>query len=316
MTEEPFLQIFGKAEVLKQGLPVALTLGNFDGFHLGHQAMIRRLIQEADRRPTVVVTFFPHPTRVLTPGTPKPLLYSMEERVSQLLESGVDCVVVREFSKDFAGQSADSFCEDFLKRTFNVSSILLGYDFTYGKNRQGNFAHLQAVAARESWNVSQATAVLSPTGQPVSSTQIRDAITRGDVAFAEELLGRPYALKGFVVRGDQRGRTMGFPTANLKWENEVVPAGGVYACLLDVEGVAIPQLPSVMNCGVRPTIGKDLRLQIEAHILDFSDDIYDRKVKFFLKQFLRPERRFLGLEELVTQIHLDCDAARRYFRMA
>ncbi len=301
-------KVFGKSSLIENRVPFALTLGNFDGVHLGHRRLLQDFIDEAHGEPTCVITFFPHPTRVFSADAPKPLILSLEERVKRLLACGVDVVVVQSFTEEFAELTATEFLETYLKAHFAISRVYFGYDFSYGKDRSGNFQHLSAFAKEEGWNVKKAP-VFEVDGTIVSSTLIRQCVIKGKIEKAERLLGVPFALAGTVVHGDKRGRTIGFPTANLDVNSEILPLFGVYACL--VERCKTGQLhEGVMNCGYRPTLGQDLRLQIEAHLLDFDDDLYGEKLVFHLKSFLRQELKFSSLKELKEQIAKDTLAAR------
>jgi riboflavin kinase / FMN adenylyltransferase len=315
-------EAFGNPAVLSE--KVCLTFGNFDGFHLGHQSLVSELKSMSDM-PKVVVTFSPHPS-VVVGAQPKPLLYSLNQRIRQLIAAGVDCVCVQEFGPQFAEMNATEFCQNYLKHMFSIESVLFGFNFKYGKNREGDWSHFRNFAAHEHWNFSRALPVLHQ-GLEVSSTLIRQAIQQAKLSEAEAMLGRSYELFGTVVEGDKRGREIGFPTANLALGLEghvaptvfettasdlVLPYSGVYAVKVRVED--IPEaLFGVMNCGFRPTIANGLRHQIEAHIFDFEKDIYGRKISFELKKFLRSEQKFLSLNELKIQIDKDCEMAKLYF---
>lgn len=305
-------KVFGDRAVIEGRQPVALTFGNFDGVHQGHVELLRELIDESAGLATCAVTFFPHPTRVFAPDSPKPMILTLQERVQRLLETGIDAVVVQDFSEEFAELSADDFLRGYLDRHFQVKRVLLGYDFSYGKDRSGNFEHLSARAPELGWKVKRAAA-FELGGEVVSSTRIREAIVRGQVEKAELLMCRPFELTGVVVHGDKRGRTIGFPTANLEVQSEILPLFGVYAC--EVHRWSNGQThPGVMNCGYRPTLGQDLRLQIEAHLLDFQGDLYGERLSFRLKRFIRKELRFSGLRELKEQIAADSAAARQLLK--
>lgn len=302
-------KVFGNRAVIEERHPLALTLGNFDGVHRGHAHLLCELIDVSEHLASCAVTFFPHPTRVFAPDSPKPMILTLQERVSRLLATGIDAVVVQDFSAEFAELTADEFLTDYLDRHFRIERVVLGYDFSYGKDRQGDFMHLQAAASQLGWKVSQGSA-FTIDGEVVSSSKIREALVRGQVERAEILMGRPFELAGIVVHGDKRGRTIGFPTANLEVQSEILPLFGVYAC--EVYRHANGQsYPAVMNCGYRPTLGHDLRLQIEAHLLDFQGDLYGERLSFRLKRFIRRELKFSGLRELKDQIAVDSMAARQ-----
>ena len=304
-------EVHGRTELVSGRIPVGMTFGNFDGVHLGHQKLLEELREFSSPHPIIAFTFDPHPSHVVRPAQEKPLLMSLEERVHALLEAGADAVYVQNFDQSFATLTADEFVESFLPSHFALHSILLGFNFCYGRDRQGCWSHFRPLAKAQGWKVAHSTPLLLD-GVEVSSSKIRECVIHGNVEEASRALGRPYALDGIVVKGDQRGRTIGFPTANLETTKQVVPAHGVYACRVDVEGVG-EGFRGVMNCGVRPTLGAGLKVQIEAHILDFDRDIYGAKVKFHLLRYLRSEMRFNGLDALKGQIAADVAAATTHF---
>lgn len=305
-------QVFGDVEVIEKKKPIAITIGNFDGVHAGHCFLISELKKISKNNSIVVVTFDPHPATFFSAENPKPLLNTLPDKISILLNSGVDVVIVQNFTKDFSLLTADEFCL-WLKQNFNICAIMLGHDFCYGKQRKGNYEHMKAFAEKEQWDIRQTPAFKLYEDKVVSSSFVRQVLIQGEAEEVEKLLNRPYFLPGVVVKGDQRGRLMGFPTANIELDDIlVVPKHGVYACYVEIDSNGI-FLPAVMNCGVRPTIASGLKLQIEAHILDFSDDIYSRKIKFHLKKFIRGEMKFNGIEQLKEQIAKDVQEARSFF---
>jgi riboflavin kinase/FMN adenylyltransferase len=305
----PGCKIYGNGKVIAAREKLALTFGNFDGVHLGHQHVLSELKNFAGGIPVAVITFDPHPSHVFFPAHKKPLITPVSVRVELLLKAGVDIVLLQEFSEEFSSLSADGFCEHYLKRNFQVDGVFLGCDLKYGAGRQGNFEHLKEFAKKENWRVGKASPFFLE-GKQVSSTEIREAIVRGEVDTAERFLGYPYALHGHIFKGDQRGRQLGFPTANLAWKNDLLPKSGVYSCMVEIEKSKV-LLPAVMNCGYRPTIAGDKKLQIEAHILDFEADLYGKSATYYLKHFIRDEKKFAGLDELQTQIIIDADMARK-----
>lgn len=307
----PDFVVHGRTELISERLPIGMTFGNFDGVHLGHQKLLEELREFSAPHPIVAFTFDPHPSHVVRPAQEKPLLMTLEERIQALLDAGADAVYVQTFDKTFASLTADAFVEAFLPSRFNLHSILLGFNFCYGRDRQGCWSHFRPLAKAHGWKVAHSTPLLLD-GVELSSSKIREWVLQGNVEEAIRALGRPYALEGIVVKGDQRGRTIGFPTANLETTKQVVPAHGVYACQVDIEGVGTGYR-GVMNCGVRPTLGAGLKLQIEAHILDFDRDIYGARIKFHLLRYLRSEMRFDGLDALKAQIAADVAAASTHF---
>jgi len=313
MLDDTFSNIFGKKEIIDTNQRIGLTFGNFDGVHLGHAHLIEKLRSISKGLPIVVVTFDPHPATFFHPENPKPLLMSLDDRVLFLKKNGVDLVVVKKFDEVFSLLTADDFCTKWLKTKFNIQTILLGHDSSYGKNKEGNFAHLKSFASNLNWQVDQLEPLKEKkTGAIISSSAIRHALCNADVEFAETLLGRPYSLSGTVVKGDQVGRQLGFPTANINPNyHYVIPRYGVYTCYVEIH--QRKQLyPAVMNCGIRPTVsGK--KLQIEAHILNFSEEIYDQEVTFHIKKHIRTEMKFEDISSLKKQICLDVSTASLLF---
>lgn len=294
--------------------PVVLTIGNFDGVHLGHQAILKRTVEraKATHSLSVAMTFSPHPTKYFRPEKAKEELTTLSEKVRLLLETGVDFVVVVEFNEWLSKLSASQFCDQVLEQKFLLRELVVGYDFHFGKDRAGNFEFLKKYFATKNVNVEQLKAVEIPNGV-VSSTAIRDLVKKGNVKQATAYLGRPYSLIGQIVSGDAKAREIGFPTANLKWENELVPKIGIYACLVEFEkdGLAGQLLPGVISCGHRPIMGEGLHLQIEAHVFDFSQNVYNLLSRFYFVEFLRDELPYTDWETLVAQIKVDCDQARK-----
>ena len=305
-------QIYGNKDVIENKKPISITFGNFDGVHQGHLYLIHELKKISKNNPIVVVTFDPHPATFFSSKNTNILLNTLSDKIALLLNSGVDTVVVQKFTKEFSELTADQFCQ-WINENFKIHSMLLGHDFCYGKQRKGNFNHMKLFGEKEHWEVRQTPPFKLYEDKVVSSSFVRQVLSEGNAEEAEKLLNRPYFLPGVVFKGDQRGRLMGFPTANIELDEIlVVPKYGVYACYVEIDSNGI-LLPSVMNCGVRPTIASGLKLQIEAHILNFSDDIYSRKIKFHLKKYLRGEIKFTGLEQLKEQISKDVQQARSFF---
>lgn len=306
-------EIFGKKELLHSKSEVVMTFGNFDGVHLGHKYVLQCLKKDSNHLPVVVVTFDPHPATFFNPENPKQMLTNLEDKVSILQKYGADVVVVQKFNTEFSLLNAAEFCQEWLKPNFNIHTIILGHDSCYGKGRTGNFEHLKSYEKIYGWQIKNLPPLKTSEHKIISSSLIRESLSNGVPEQAEEFLGRPYALSGIVVKGDQMGRQIGFPTANLSLDySYVIPKYGVYSCYVEIEHNG-KLLPSVMNCGVRPTVA-GRRLQIEAHILDFSDDIYGKKVKFHIKNYLRSEMKFQGIEELKEQIAVDIHDSKRFFK--
>ena len=284
----------------------AVALGNFDGVHVGHQAIIQAACRDASARsaPSVVFTFEPHPGAVVGRGEP-PRLSTPEEKQRYVAELGVDYFVIEPFTKEYAAQSPREFVQDVLVDRLGVGSVFVGGDFGFGKGRSGSVDVLSELGRELGFEMSAAEAVLVD-GVRVSSSQIRDLINAGEVAAAAVRLTRPYELGGLVVSGDRRGKDLGIATANVKPEKLLLPARGVYATRVVVENRV---LDAVTNVGFKPTFG-GTELTVEAHILDFEDDLYGVRVSLLFVDRLREERRFDKPADLVEQIRRDIEAAR------
>jgi len=287
------------------------TIGNFDGVHLGHQAVLGQLAEKADELnlPLTVVTFEPQPQEVFRPEQAPPRLTRFREKVQALRRYAVDRVLVLHFNKRFSKQSPDEFIQRLLVNGLGVKYLVIGDDFRFGKDRAGDFAMLQAAGRQHSFEVvNMHTFALD--GARVSSTRVRAALDEGDLNAAEKLLGRRYRMSGRVAHGDKKGRTIGFPTANIHLHRLTTPLRGVFA--VELFGLEGEPLPGVANLGTRPTVG-GMRTLLEVHLFDFDDDIYGRHVHvdFLLK--LRDERRFDSFEALTAQIVRDAGQARAFF---
>lgn len=292
------------------GRPSAVTIGKFDGVHRGHQHLVSQLIEHARRRDlaSVVVTLHPHPITVLRPNTAITYLCSLEERVATLRALGVDQVGVLSFTSELAQLSYREFVA-LLVDELQLRFLLVGADFALGRDREGNAEAMRALAAERGFEV-QELPLLGEGDAKVGSRVVREALTQGNVEAVARLLGRPFALHGPVVRGAERGRTIGFPTANIAIAADLaLPSFGVYVTRARL---GENNYPSVTNIGQRPTFG-EVRPTIEVHLLDFDGDIYERDLRIDLLHRLRPEQRFDGVDELVSQILQDVVAARSYF---
>lgn len=287
------------------------TIGNFDGVHRGHQAIINQLQAKAKELslPSLVMLFEPQPREFFTPEQAPSRLTTAREKCELLRALGVDRVLLIRFNRVFCSQSARTFCEDVLLHGLGVRHLVVGDDFRFGSDRAGDFGFLQAFGKEHDFTVED-TKTLTVDGSRVSSTRVRNALQQGDFSEAEKLLGRPYGISGRVVHGDKIGRTIGVPTANVLLNRIRSPLHGVYA--VSVEGIADTLLPAVANVGDRPTVnGKELRL--ETHIFDFDGDIYGRRVYVLFHQHIRDEQKFSGIEELKGKIRQDIGAAKAYF---
>jgi riboflavin kinase/FMN adenylyltransferase len=288
-----------------------LTIGVFDGVHLGHQALINQLTAgaHANSAPAVVLTFNPHPAVVLA-GRQIPVLTTLDERAGLLFQLGVDVVISLEFTRELAAQSAHDFMQ-LVTSHLGLKKLLIGYDFALGRDRAGNFEHLSQVGTELGFQVSALEPVLLGQGI-ISSTQIRQTLASGDVRAASAMLGRPYSLSGPVVPGDGRGRTIGIPTANVDVPTpQAMPMNGVYACWALLED---QPHPAVVNIGLRPTFTAqgatgEILPRIEAHLLDQHTDLYGRTLTLQFVERLRDEQKFPSIDALVTQIQADIRSA-------
>jgi riboflavin kinase / FMN adenylyltransferase len=280
----------------------AVGLGNFDGIHVGHQAILTAVKADAAKRgaPSVLYTHDPHPAVVLRHGTPPPKITTLEEKIEIVDSLGLDYMVVEPFTIDFAAQTPEAFVKNVLIGKLGIGHAFVGENFGFGKGRAGKSADLVTFGKDLGFQVTLVPPVLVGDA-PASSTRVRNAVIAGDVALAQELLGRRFALRGTVVHGAARGAGLGFPTANLAPDKDLVPARGVYACVawLDRKPYA-----ALTNVGVKPTFGTEA-LTIEAFLLDFHEDAYGHSLNLEFVSRLRDERKFAGIEELKAQIAKD-----------
>jgi riboflavin kinase/FMN adenylyltransferase len=293
-----------------------VVIGNFDGVHRGHQLLLgdaRRLADELSA-PMAVLTFEPHPRSVFLPDQPPFRLTSLRAKAHALQDAGVDHLFVLHFDRAFSQKSAETFVEEILVGDLAARHVVVGWDFCFGKKRAGNVALLKAMGAMHGFGVTAVEPVMTGNGQVYSSSIIREHLRHGRPAVAAELLGRPWEIEGRVEHGDKRGRTIGFATANLGLGDYLRPALGVYAVLAGRDpgvehGGETRWLPGVANLGLRPTVeGEDLRLEV--HLFDFAEDIYGETLRVRMIDFIRPEKKFDGLDALRAQIALDCGQAR------
>jgi len=286
-------------------------LGNFDGVHLGHQALVAtaQRLAHAQSGEAVVLTFDPHPARFFAPALAPPMLLTLERRLELLAEAGADAVVVEPFTTDFAALPADRFIAEVLRGNLGARHVVVGWDFTFGAGRQGNPTMLASEGARLHMGVSIVPPVMVA-GLVCSSTKIREFVLEGRVEGAAMLLGRPFELGGRVVHGVERGRTLGIPTANLDPEADLLPKPGVYAawaCRLDG---SLLRLRAAVSIGSNPTFAADRRgtspaVTVEAHLLDFDGDLYGARLRLEFAGRLRDQRAFASADELVAEIRRD-----------
>ena len=294
------------------GAPIALTIGNFDGVHLGHQAMLARLSETARREglPACAMTFEPHPREFFAPDRAPVRLTSLREKLELLAEAGMERTYVFRFDYRFAQVAAGEFIERVLVQGLGVRYLLVGDDFRFGARRGGDFALLRQDAQRFGYRVESMSSVMVESGR-VSSTAVREALADGDLERASRLLGRSYSIRGRVVRGDGLGRKLGWPTANVQIKHNRPPLTGIFA--VEVRGVGDRALPGVASLGVRPTVKLNAEPVLEVHLFDFSGDLYGRHLRVdFLHKF-RDEEKFADLDALTRRIAADVADARAYF---
>jgi riboflavin kinase/FMN adenylyltransferase len=293
--------------------PAAVTIGNFDGVHRGHQAMLARTIAAARERGLVgsVLTFEPHPREFFTPAAAPTRLTSLREKLELLAAHGVDHVHVQRFSGEFAALAPSEFVERALVRLLAARWVLVGEDFRYGARRAGDLASLAASGAQHGFAV-EAMPTVADGGVRVSSSAVRDALARGDLARARALLGRPYGISGRVVHGQKLGRALGYATANVQLKHNRPPLGGIFAVRVAGAGAGPDAAPrdGVASLGVRPTVHADGRPVLEVHLFDFAGDLYGRHLRVEFLAKIRDEERYADLAALKAQIARDCDVAR------
>lgn len=289
-----------------------VTIGNFDGVHLGHQALINKVKDQAKALnvPSIVIIFEPQPIEFFAKEKGVARLTRWREKYSALCDTGIDYIFMLRFNERIADWSADEFIKRVLVDGLAVQHVIVGDDFRFGKKRRGDFAFLKQEGARYGFGVESMESVLTE-GQRVSSTRIRQALAEGNHELAERLLGRPYTMMGRVVHGDKLGRTLGFPTANIFLHRTITPVQGIY--IVRMHGIDRRALPGVANVGIRPTIG-GTRSLLEVYLFNFDRDIYGRHVKVQFCKKIRAEERFENLELLKKAIANDAELAREYFK--
>ncbi len=288
--------------------PSAVALGVFDGVHLGHRAILGAAVAHARATgsPTVACTFEPHPLEVLQPGRAPQPITTLSERLDLIAACGVDVAVVLDFTPALAAMEPEAFVKDVLVDRLSTRHVVVGFNHRFGRGARGDAELLRGLGRGLGFGV-DVIEPLAVDGAPVSSTAIRAALGRGDLDAAARMLGRAYTLPGKVVPGAGRGRTLGFPTANVAPDRPVLVAAGVYACRVEVAGRSER---AVVNIGVRPTFGEDT-LAVEAHLLDFSGDLYGQSLRLVFLARVRDERRFPSVDALRAQIAADAEAGRR-----
>ena len=300
------MRIFSDLNALAEIPNPVVTIGTFDGVHLGHQKILRTLFDEAERvsGESVLFTFYPHPRMILFPESHgMKLLQTQEEKIEKLAEFGLQNLIIYPFSFDFSRLTALEFVRDILIDKLHARKIVIGYDHQFGKNREGNIQYLKDIAETYDFEVIEIPAQ-DIDEVNVSSTKIREALLQGDVKRAADFLGQPYMLSGKVVRGKSLGRTIGYPTANIEIKSDfkLVPAIGVYAVEVFIDGI---KHRGMLNIGIRPTISFTEDVNLEVHIFDFQEDIYDQTISIKFIARVRDEQKFESLEALKEQLKND-----------
>lgn len=286
-----------------------VALGNFDGFHLGHQAVVGRAVQRAfhERRPAIVATFDPHPVRYFKPDVPPFRLTTLDQREQLFAHAGADAMLVFEFNEKLRETSAEEFVSWLLAGKIGAAGVVTGDDFSFGKGRAGNVEVLRTLGAH-SGIMAETVAPVLVDGERVSSGRIREALVAGEIGHATHLLSRDFTVEGVVQQGDQRGRELGYPTANLSLGDYQRPKYGIYAVRVTLEDGS--EHPGVASLGVRPTFEPAQEL-LEAHLFDFDGDLYGRKIAVALHAYIREEKKFDGIEPLIAHMKADEAAARK-----
>lgn len=308
------MRIFKRIDQLPSFTNAIVTIGSYDGVHMGHRKIIDRVNQlaEANNGESVLITFDPHPRKLLQgEDSSLQLLSTLDEKIELLREAGLDNLIIIPFDMDFANQPPETYITDFLVKKFNPTVVVIGYDHRFGKDRAGDINLLKSMADKHHFKVVEIQKK-EIEDIAISSTKTRKALNRGDVTLAKKYLNRPYCLTGTVVSGDKIGREMGFPTANIQVENEdkLIPAEGIYAAEVEIGDVSYQ---GMLYIGTRPTLNSVPERKIEVNIFDFNDDIYDEKITVRLLKRIREDARFFDLSALQTQLHKDKAHSLEYF---
>ncbi|HJL91503.1 MAG TPA: bifunctional riboflavin kinase/FAD synthetase [Acidimicrobiales bacterium] len=303
-------------KIQKAKLGSAVTIGTYDGVHLGHRKLISELCKIAHSRDlcSVVLTFEPHPASVVRPESAPLLLTGLEQKLEQLEKTGVELVQIIEFDEKRAEESAEEFVKEVLVKTLNAKVVAVGEDFHFGKNREGNVKLLEQIGKEENFEIHSLELLginetLPTSENQISSTAIREALLNGDLEKANMMLGRPYEVRGHVTEGDSRGRELGFPTANIRVPSErLLPLDGVYAGFYESSDGC--KYPSAISLGTRPHFYNDGDLLLEVHLIDENLDLYGDFSKITFEKFLRNQKRFENIDSLIKQLEFDVDDAR------
>lgn len=300
------MKVYRNLDTLPAFQKAVVTIGTFDGVHKGHQKIIQQLLAESEETggESVLITFNPHPRKIVRPEINLMQLTTLDERIGLLKQYGINNLVVVPFTKAFSEQTALDYIDKFLVERFHPAKIIIGYDHKFGNNRSGNFQLLEQYAGQYHYKVKEIDEQLI-NDAIISSTRIRESLLKGDVGTANNYLGYHYFFTGLVVEGNKLGRTIGYPTANLQMNDpdKLVPGNGVYTVTAQLEGET-RILKGMMNIGTRPTVDGSHRV-IEVNLFDFDEDIYGRHLRICIKHFLRHEQKFNGIEALKDQLHKD-----------
>ena len=298
------MQVHRLPDQLPSFRDAVVTIGTFDGVHTGHQKIINQLKEEAARinGESVLITFDPHPRKVLDPSKPLKLITTLEEKIELLKKQAIDHVVIVPFSKEFSSLSAEAYITDFLVNKFLPHTVIIGYDHKFGHDRMGDYHLMETFSEKLKFELKEIPEHIVDS-IIVSSTQIRRAITIGDMHIANDLLGYDFFFQGKIIEGNKLGRKLGFPTANLhiKEADKLIPGNGVYAVTTTLNG---QHYEGMMNIGIRPTLADGL-FMIEVNLFDFDKEVYGSELRVHVKRFMRPELKFSGLDALKDQIEKD-----------
>ncbi|MEJ5263052.1 MAG: bifunctional riboflavin kinase/FAD synthetase [Ignavibacterium sp.] len=299
------MNIFRNIDEIRYDKQTVLTLGTFDGIHLGHQQIIKRVIEcsEENNLRNIVITFHPHPRKIINPEMQLKILTTTEEQINILENLGVQNLFIINFTKEFSQLTPDEFIKNYLVDKIGISRIVIGYDHHFGKGRGGDVEFLKTSGKKYDFEILQIQPFIID-NEPVSSTKIRNALESGEIKRANKMLGRTYSFSGVVVEGDKRGRELGYPTANIKIldEDKMLPQIGIYAVLVELDGI---EYKALLSIGKRPTFYNDGKVIPEVYIYDFNNDIYGKEIKVNLIEKLRGEEKFNSAEELIRQMNID-----------
>jgi len=308
------VKVYNSLEEFSTSNKTAVTTGTFDGVHAGHKVIIEQLKRAAEKidGESVILTFFPHPRMVLYPDdTDLRLLNTINERISMLKKTGIDHLIIHPFSKEFSRLSSTEFVRDILVNQLNVSTLVIGYDHHFGRNREGSFKHLEELAPLYNFKVEEISAQEIQQVN-ISSTKVRNALLNGEIYTANQFLGYNYAIKGTVVDGEKTGRKIGFPTANLKTNEwyKLIPSSGVYAVKVKVENTTFN---GMLNIGNRPTLKNSNKETIEVNIFNFDEEIYGQEIEIEFFEKIRNEQKFENLSALTNQLKIDKEKVVQVF---